>query len=67
MANRTLSLTLLVPGVVADDSHDAAAADNLALIANSFDAGSNFHRYHPLTHDNPQAKLGPKVALMGNG
>jgi hypothetical protein len=40
---RALALTLLVPGVAADDADDALALDDLALRADGFDAGSDFH------------------------
>jgi len=40
---RALTLTLLVPGVAADDADDALALDDLALGADGFDAGSDFH------------------------
>jgi hypothetical protein len=40
----TLSLPLLVTGIAADDEHDAATAHNLALVADSLDAGFDFHR-----------------------
>jgi hypothetical protein len=39
-----LSLALLVTRIVADDEYCPPAADNLALIANTFNAGSDFHR-----------------------
>ncbi len=38
-----LALSLLVSGVLADDSDDASPFDDLALIANLFDARSNLH------------------------
>ena len=38
-----LALPLLVLGVLADDSHDAAATDHLALLTDLLDAGSDFH------------------------
>jgi hypothetical protein len=38
-----LSLPLLVAGVAADDMHDAATADDFALVANPFNAGSYLH------------------------
>jgi hypothetical protein len=38
-----LTLTLLVPGVRANDVHLALAADDLAILANPLDAGSNLH------------------------
>jgi hypothetical protein len=38
-----LSLPLLVPGVGANDVHPALAAHDLAILANPFDAGSDFH------------------------
>ena len=37
------TLALLVARVGADDANDALALDDLALRANGFDAGSNFH------------------------
>jgi hypothetical protein len=39
-----LTLSLLVSRIAAHDVHDAAAPDNLALVADSLDAGSYFHR-----------------------
>jgi hypothetical protein len=36
-------LTLLVTRIGADDKDHAAAADDLAMFANSLDAGSDFH------------------------
>jgi hypothetical protein len=36
-------LPLLVAGIATDDVNDAAAADDLALIANSLDACLDFH------------------------
>ena len=41
-------MPLLVPRVRADDAQDTAAADDLALIANLFDARSNLHGFIPL-------------------
>src|SRR5688572_9735366 len=38
-----LALTLLVAGIGADDAHDAAAPHDLAVLADSADAGSDFH------------------------
>jgi hypothetical protein len=38
-----LTLALFVAWVAADDVHDPAAADDLALIANSLNAGFDFH------------------------
>jgi hypothetical protein len=37
------TLALFVARVAADDVHDAAAADDLAFIANSLNAGFDFH------------------------
>ena len=42
-----LALALLVAGVVANDPHHALAADHLALVADSFDAGANLHLRTP--------------------
>jgi hypothetical protein len=38
-----LSLSLLVLGVVANHPHDTFAADDLALVADLSNAGSDFH------------------------
>jgi hypothetical protein len=38
-----LSLSLLVLGVIADHSHNTFAANDLALVADLLDAGSDFH------------------------
>jgi hypothetical protein len=38
-----LSLSLLVLGVIADHSHHTLAADDLALVADLSNAGSDFH------------------------
>jgi hypothetical protein len=38
-----LSLLLLVLGVGADHAHDAFAADDLAVLTDSTNAGSDFH------------------------
>jgi hypothetical protein len=38
-----LTLTLLVARIGADDVDHAAAADDLAMLANSLNAGSDFH------------------------
>src|SRR5688500_17149616 len=38
-----LSLALFVPGVGADDVHASFATHNFAVLADFFDAGSNFH------------------------
>ena len=38
-----LTLALLMARVAADDSHHPTAADDLALIANSLNAGFDFH------------------------
>jgi hypothetical protein len=38
-----LTLALLVLGVLADHAHDAFAADDLAVLTDTFDAGSDFH------------------------
>jgi hypothetical protein len=40
-----LTLPLFVAGIGADDVDDAAAADDLALVANALDAGLDFHRF----------------------
>ena len=40
-----LALPLLVARVAADDANDALALDDLALGADGFDAGSNFHGF----------------------
>lgn len=40
---RLLALTLLVPGIAADDSHDAAALDDLAVLTDAPNAGSDLH------------------------
>jgi hypothetical protein len=37
------TLALLVAWIVADDANDALALDDLALGADGFDAGANFH------------------------
>jgi hypothetical protein len=37
------ALTLLVAGVLANDTDDAFSANDLALVANLFDAGTNLH------------------------
>jgi len=37
------ALTLLVPGVLTKNTNDTLTADDLALVANLFDAGSNLH------------------------
>ena len=41
-----LSLSLLVLGVVANHPHDTFAADDLALLADLLNAGSDFHCFH---------------------
>jgi hypothetical protein len=45
LANKVLLLTLalLVARIGADNVDHAAAADDLAMLANSLDAGSDFH------------------------
>jgi hypothetical protein len=40
----SLTLALLVAGVLADDPHDALAADHLALVTDLLDARTDFHR-----------------------
>ena len=40
---RSLSLPLLMARVAADDVNATFAADDFAILTNSFDAGSNFH------------------------
>src|SRR5277367_1300248 len=40
----SVPLPLLVAGVLADDAHDAATADDFALVADLLDAGSHLHR-----------------------
>jgi hypothetical protein len=35
-----------VAGVAADHEHHAAAANDLAVLANSLDAGADFHDQH---------------------
>jgi hypothetical protein len=42
-SKRRLALALLVPGIAANHEHHAAAADDLAILTNSFDAGADFH------------------------
>src|SRR4051794_3683786 len=42
-----LALPLLVAGVLADDVHLAPAAHDLAVFADSLDAGSDLHRFNP--------------------
>jgi hypothetical protein len=42
-----LSLSLFMTGVAANDEHHPAAADNLAVIANPFHAGTYFHDSSP--------------------
>ena len=39
-----LALALLVTGVLADHAHHTVAADHLALVTDSFDAGTDFHQ-----------------------
>jgi hypothetical protein len=41
----TLTLALFVAGIGADDVDHAAAAYDLAMLANSLDAGSDFHSW----------------------
>jgi hypothetical protein len=58
-----LSLTLLVPGVIANHPYRATPTDNLALVADLLDAGSNLHGM-------PQSKLGddlPAILIMTGG
>jgi hypothetical protein len=38
-----LTLALLVPGVLTNDADDALAADDLALVANLLDGGTDLH------------------------
>src|SRR5881397_82713 len=42
---RALFLALFVFGVAANHPHRAFAADDLAVLTDAFDAGSNFHVY----------------------
>jgi hypothetical protein len=37
------ALTLLVAGVLANDANDATAPNDLALVANFLDGGTNLH------------------------
>jgi hypothetical protein len=53
------TLTLLVPWICTDDTHNALAPDNLAVAADFFDRSRNFH--HLLL------KLFPKVAPQQRG
>jgi hypothetical protein len=43
LLSNELALPLFVAGVAAHDVHHAAAADNLAILANTLDAGTDFH------------------------
>lgn len=45
----SLSLTLLVLGILADDPEDTLALYDLALIANRFNRRSNLHSQHSLS------------------
>ena len=40
-----LALALLVTRIGADDSHDTAPADDLAVLADAADAGSDLHDF----------------------
>ncbi len=66
----TLTLPLLVPRVAADHEHHAPATDDLAVLANPLDAGTDFHgitltrsladsdkalQYKPWPHDSHKA------------
>ena len=39
------ALALLVPGVLADDADDVAALNDLAILTEALDGGSDFHGY----------------------
>src|SRR5437868_1999963 len=49
MRAMSVSLTLLVLGVLANHAHDATAADHLALRADSFDGRTDLHGDSPKT------------------
>jgi hypothetical protein len=40
---RSLALPLLVPRIAANDENSSLATDDLAVLADPFDAGTNFH------------------------
>src|SRR5215831_18089886 len=55
---RALALALLVPEVLADHPHDAPPADDLALLADFLDRGSDLHRStSPFPEQWPQESL----------
>src|SRR3954471_8376933 len=54
---RASALPLLVAGVLADDVHLAAAANDLAVLADPLDAGSNLHRTSYSFSNNAESDL----------
>jgi len=51
-----LPLALFMAWIVADNAHDAAAPDDLAVLADALDAGSHFH-------DAPRRRRNRKLGL----
>jgi hypothetical protein len=54
---------LFVAGIAADDEHDAAATYNLALVANTFNAGFDFHGNTPPGEGAAPPEAGPEMAV----
>src|SRR5437868_3831152 len=63
-----LSLPLLVLLIRANDAHDAAAPDDLALVANSLDRCSHLHRcsYPQSTQQPPRAQKINSLCRLGD-
>ena len=47
MVIELLALTLFVAGIFANHHHVSVATDDLALVANLFDARANLHNFSP--------------------
>jgi len=53
----SLPLPLLVPRILADDPHDAAPLDDLAVLAAHLDRWSDLHRLASLLTASPRLRL----------
>jgi hypothetical protein len=58
-----LTLPLLVAGIAADDEHNAATTYNLALVANTLNAGFDFHDDTFPSKDAAPGEAGPEMAV----
>jgi hypothetical protein len=66
MLSCSSTLALLVAGIVADHEHDAAAADNLAVFADAFDASPDLHDpLNPIERESMELPSESAAAVFG--